>query len=134
MKCKLLILTLVALCTCCLTINQATAAASTITTLRGCVYNKKTNKKVVGTFVIRVFDQNGIGSAASHTTGCYKSSIGFINTDFTKWDFIEVIYKFQNRIYIQQHKLSVNASAIGFNFLGIPADTAQYDFFLDITP
>lgn len=62
------------------------------TKLNGCVYDKKTNIKIVGTFVIRHFFRNGDASAAAFTGGCYNN-FSVISAAGFEHDFIEVLYK-----------------------------------------
>ena len=99
--------------------------------LIGCVYDSQTGRKIEGPFVVRVFFRSGTGIAALRFGGCYDGmSLG--DASPLEWDFIEVLYRKDGRLYSQQRKLSATASAIGFNYLGVPENTLRYDFHLDI--
>ncbi len=111
-------------------VSSAASAAS----LEGCVYDKNTGEKVKETFVIRTFTRGtSAGVASAHTDGCFSGGI-IADPSPDAWDFIEVLYVENGRLYTQQYKLPPTASSIGFPFLGIADDTLRYDFFLDILP
>jgi hypothetical protein len=99
--------------------------------LVGCVFDAKTGRKLEGPFVVRIFLRSGTGFAALRYGGCYDGmSLGDATPQ--EWDFIEVLYEKDGRLYSQQRKLSSTASPIGFNYLGVAENTLRYDFFLDI--
>ena len=108
------------------------SSAAPAASLEGCVYDKSTGETVKGTFVIRTFTRGtSAGVASAHTDGCYSG--GFIGDPSPDaWDFIEVLYVENGKLYTQQYKLPPTASSIGFPFLGIADDTLRYDFFLEI--
>jgi hypothetical protein len=101
------------------------------TNLIGCVYDAVTGRTVEGPFVIRVLTRSGIGLAGKRSGGCFDG-IGITDVSPDAWDFIEVLYEQDGRFYSQQRRLAPGGSAFGFDFLGLPANTARYDFHLDI--
>ena len=118
----------------CILLPFSNTANAVGTKIEGCVYDKKTKAKIAGKFVIRLFYREGFASAGDYTGGCYSGITvsGPFGTG-NQLDFIEVVYKLNGRFYTDQHKLNASASPVGFNLLGVPANTSRHDFFLDIT-
>lgn len=112
-------------------IAQSPSESHTLVSVVGCVYDSRSGRKIEGPFVIRTFTRSGSGGASLQSAGCYDG-IGLGDPSPDAWDFIEVLYRENGRIYSQQRKLPSTASPAGFNFLGVAENTLRYDFYLDV--
>lgn len=102
-----------------ISITDMTQAATA--TLRGCVYNKNTDKPIQGAtiFVQPLDSSRGLG-AATDANGCVDGIN--VNLAIFQGDYIEASLVKNKRVYLQQYRIP--------NIL--LEKTYTYDFFLDV--
>ena len=102
-------------------LNSAFGATETFATFKGCVYNKRTGKPVVGALVfVQALDSANGGGSLTGYDGCTQGMK--FSTALFRGDYVQASLEFRDRKYIAQYHIPN----------GLIEQTYSYDFFLDL--